>query len=361
MFHYNNIIVLSLIGIAFYLFYKYELNKKKSENIFVASDFKLKYDKDEYNHDDKMELYPKCNKINKHHKTKKFDYNDTGNGKHGYTAYNGKKYPYKIDLNVDPDEEVVPNQYHPDYTSVVEYLNSRMKPTIFNVAFLPVVMKFDGEKKDVFAVVNRFVFELSRKTKMSLKILDIVKVRKSVIENQEKYQCDIILQKETPLPSKIKMIIRMSYVYNTDDTIDEDDFFEQAWTNKLVKQPILDETFIIGYTPNYYDIESQAQTEYYAFKDVDQENFMDEQDIDKIVKGVRRKHAMENGCVNTTWDEDGRALLNNGKYEAKYEVDTSLCSSNWGNTNRRNEKSAYTKNVYTDNLYPSIGTSMLDV
>jgi len=351
MFYYNNIIVLVLVGTAFFLFYKYELNKKKPKHVFLPSEFKKKY----YNrqqYDDNMDLYPtQCNSFNSHGIP----------DKQNYTAYNGKKYPYKIDLNVDQDDDVVPNVYHPDYTSVVEYLNSRLKPTVFNSAFLPVVMKFDGEKRDVYPVVNRFVFELSRKTDTGLKIIDIIKIKKYVIENQEKYRCDIILQKENPLPSKIKMIIRMSYVYNTDDVLDEDDFFEQSWTNKLTKQPILDETFIIGYTPNYYDIESQAQTEFYAFRDNDQENFMNEQDIDKIVKGVRRKHAMENGCINTTWDDDGRALLNDGKSEAKYDIDTSLSSSNWGNTNRRNEKSVYTKNVFTDNLYPSIGTSMFDV
>src|SRR5690606_2895031 len=117
------------------------------------------------------------------------------------------------------------------------------------------VQKSDADKKDVFPVVNRFVYELSKKSDTGLKLIDIYNVRKYVIENQEKYRCNVVLQKETPLPSPVKMIVRMSYVYNTDDTVSESDFFEKAWTNNLSRRPMLDEVFIIGYATNTYDIE----------------------------------------------------------------------------------------------------------
>ena len=265
-------------------------------------------------------------------------------------SYKGKQYPYKVDLINNPDDEIVTNQYHPDYARVFGYLNTRNKQALFNFACLPIVTKVDGEKKDVFPIVNRFVYELSKKSDTGLKLVDIINVKKYIIENQEKYRCDVILQKETPLPSSAKMIVRMSYVYNTADTVEESDFFDKAWTNNLSRKPLIDEINIIGYATNTYDIESQAQTEYYAFNNTEDERFMDTGEINNVVDIVRKKHALENGCLNTDWDEDGKKSFLNGNLDAK----------NWGQTDRRN-KSIYMQDPRADNFYPSIGTAMLDV
>jgi hypothetical protein len=352
MSEYNNIIIIVLVGLAFYLFYNYEKKKMKDNKIKILNK------NDQYADSPEIITQNMDFDFRDDIKPRTFDYLSSMNGKNSYVSYKGKQYPYKVDLINDPDDEIVTNQYHPDYMRVVAYLNSRNKQTLFNFACLPIIEKSVAEKKDVFPIVNRFVYELSKKTDTGLKLVDMVRIKKFIIEDQEKYQCDVILQKDAPVPSNVKMIVRMSYVYNTDDTVDETDFFEKAWANKLAKRPLVDEINIVGYATNTYDIESQAQTEYYAFNNVEDERFMEEGDINRVVASVRKKHAMENGCLNTDWDEDGRKFYFPDKPSKYTNPDGDLSATNWGQTNRRNTPSKYEQDPRTDNLYPSIGTSV---
>ncbi len=273
------------------------------------------------------------------------------------SAVNGKRYPYKIDYAVDPEDMYDPittNQYHPDYVEVLSVLNKLIKPSIFNPATLPVSVIANGEKKDVFPLATRFVFDLSRRSSVSLKLVDIIYIKKYITEDQEKISFDLVIQKESPIPSKVKMLLRCVIIYNTNNVVDGNNFFDEAWSTKLTKKPILDSAFVLGYSTGYFDIESQAQTEYYAFKDVDDTKFMDESTVNSVVSAVRRKHALENGCLNVSWDEDGR----------DYWV-SDLDASSWGNTNRRNtDFSKYPKPCSSDQsneLYGAFGTKVFDI
>lgn len=353
MSEYKNGIIIVLVIVGVYLLYVYIRNKKETDVTFSKKDFDVNYD---FSKDFVKKNYDRP-----------FDYLSPENGKKSYVSYTGKQYPYKVDLINDPDDEIVTNQYHPDYSRVVAYLNSRNKQALFNFACLPVVMQSDVEKKDVFPIVNRFVYELSNKTQIGLKLVDITNCKRYLVENQEKIQCNVILHKDSPIPSSLKMIVKLSYVYNTDDTLDENDFFEKAFTMKLQRRPLIDEINIVGYSTNTYDIESQAQTEYYAFASVEDERFLEENDVNNIVRTIRKKHAQENSCLNTDWDEDGKAFFFKDKMNTYYDPDGDLKSSEWGTTNRRNEQSVYTRNprpatfYNSDNLYSSVGVAMLDI
>lgn len=265
----------------------------------------------------------------------------------------GKKYPYKMDYMINPDSEPsTTNQYNPDYADVLVVLDGLKKESIFNPATLPVIVKTEGEKKDVFPIANRFVFDLSRKARVSLSLVDIIYVTKQVTEDQERVKFDLVIKKDAPLPSKIRMLLRVAIVYNTDNVVNENNFFDKAWQNKLGKKPILDEVFVLGYSSGYFDIESQAQTEYYSLHDVDDTRFMDESTVNNIVKSVRRKHALENGCLNTAWDEDGRDYYVND-----------LDASKWGNAERRSNPTALPKpcsSYEADEMYGTIGTRIID-
>jgi hypothetical protein len=338
--NYTNIIIVILLLFAVYLLFNYESKKYRTYNTPYVHDNSTFLEKIK-NHTGKYIPYPK--------ETKQ-DY---------VVGWNGKKYPYHMDYALDPEDMFDPiteNQYHPDYVEVLSVLNKIIKPSIFNPAALPVVVQTNGEKKDVFPIATRFVFDLSRKAGVSLKLVDIIYVKKYITEDQEKVKFDLVIQKETPIPSKIKMLLRVVIIYNTNNIIDENNFFDEAWSTRLTKKPVLDEAFVLGYSQGYYDIESQAQTEYYAFKDVDDNDFMDESTVDNVVRSVRRKHALETGCLNVTWDEDGRDYWVND-----------LDMSNWGNTDRRGIKSNFTKypkpcDVDKSNeLYGAIGTKIIDM
>jgi hypothetical protein len=326
---YINVIIVVLLGISLYLLYNHESQKKPPQKI-------------EYKKNDKTFL----------EKIKKYT------GKYIVGAA-GKKYPYHMDYALDPEDMFDPiteNQYHPDYVEVLSVLNKIIKPSIFNPAALPIVTQTNGEKREVFPIANRFVFDLSRKAGVSLKLVDIIYIKKYITEDQEKMKFDLVIQKETPIPSKMKMLLRVSIIYNTNNVIDENNFFDEAWSTRLTKKPILDEAFVLGYSTGYYDIESQAQTEYYAFKNVDENNFMDESTVDNVVRSVRRKHALETGCLNVTWDEDGRDYWVND-----------LDISNWGTSDRRGTHSNFTKypkpcdTDQSNELYGAIGTKIIDI
>jgi len=269
-----------------------------------------------------------------------------------------RKYPYRVDYIADPLENYKPeviNPYHPDYVEVISVVDKLIKPSIFNPASLPIVVNVEADKKDAFPIANRFVYDLSKKAGISLKLVDIIYVRKQLTDSQERLKFDIVVQKELPIPTKIKMLMRVVIVYNTDDVVNEDNFFDKAWQTRLNKKPILDEVYILGYSSGYFDIESQAQTEYYAFKDVDDTSFMDNSTVNGIVQAVRRRHALETGCLNAAWDEDGR----------DYAV-RDLDASNWGMVDRRGLNAQFTKapkpcgSFESDQLYGAIGTKVLD-
>jgi hypothetical protein len=328
----SDIIILIIIGIGLYLLYKYEYNKQ------------ITLDQPNDTSSKPVQITAK-------------DFNNRR--KQNYiTGQNGKKYPYKMKYIYDPNEDYDPitiNQYHPDYVEVLSVLNKMIKPSIFNPTALPVIMQQDGDKKDVFPIANRFVFELSRKASVSLKLIDIIYVKKQITEDQERVKFDLVIQKETPIPTKIKMLLRVAVIFNTENVVDENNFFEAAWKTKLSRRPILDEVFVLGYSSGYFDIESQAQTEYYAFKDIDDNSFMDESTVNDVVKAVRRKNALETGCLNVAWDEDGRDY---------YVAD--IDASNWGMTDRRGVKSNFSKlpkpcsSEESNELYGTIGTRIID-
>jgi len=333
-----NIVVVILLGIGIYLLYVHQSNRNKG--------YEIPYESDDNSFLNKIKKY-----TGKHLPDKT---------KQKYiVGMSGNKYPYDVEYALDPEDMFDPiteNQYNPDYVEVLSVLDKLIKPSIFNPAALPVVVQTKGEKRDVFPVANRFVFDLSRKAGVSLKLIDIIHVKKYITEDQEKVKFVLVLQKETPIPSKIKMLLSVTIIYNTNNVVDENNFFDEAWSTRLTKKPILDEAFVLGYSTGYYDIESQAQTEYYAFKDVDDNDFMDQSTVDNVVRSVRRKHALETGCLNVTWDEDGRDYWVNN-----------LDMSNWGNADRRGKNarfSKYPKPCDTDEsneLYGSIGTKIIDI
>lgn len=329
----TRIIIIVLLAIGGYMLYTYIKNNRNTS--VPTSDSLI----DIRNSDNKQKYVPTEKKSLK-------DY-IIGSG--------GKKYPYKMDYMVNPDsmnEITTTNQYHPDYADVLPVLNGLIKESIFNPATLPVIVKTEGEKKDVFPIANRFVFDLSRKSRVSLSLVDIIYVTKQITEDQERVKFDLVIKKDAPIPSKIRMLLRVAIVYNTDNVVDENNFFDKAWQNKYGKKPILDEVFVLGYSSGYFDIESQAQTEYYALHDVDDTRFMDESTVNNIVKSVRRKHALENGCLNTAWDEDGRDYYVND-----------LDASKWGNAERRQHPTALPKpcsSYEADEMYGTIGTRIID-
>lgn len=321
----TDVIILLILGVIVYFVYKYEYNKYIVPNTPTFSKSPLRHRKK---------------------KTPKY-----------FVAPNGKKYPYHVDYMVDEDsmyDPLITNQYHPDYVEVLSVLDKMIKQSVFNPATLPVIVKSDGEKKDVYPIANRFVFELSRKTGVSLKLVDIIYIKKQITEDQERIKFDLVIQKESPVPSKIKMLLRVAIIYNTNDVITENNFFDEAWRSSLSRKPLLDEVFVLGYSSGYFDIESQAQTEYYAFKDIDEDSFMDESTVNDVVRSVRRKHALENGCLNVAWDEDGR----------DYYV-SDLDATNWGNTDRRGTNAHFTSlpkpcsSFDSDELYGAIGTKII--
>lgn len=341
MMKYTNIVILILLAIGAYLLYtaieRKEMVKEQTHTPSVRKPSFLK----------KMKKYMNS-----------FVPSETDNSDQ-VVGYNGKKYPYKIDYAIDPEDMYDPittNQYHPDYVEVLSVLNKLIKPSIFNPSTLPVSVVANGEKKDVLPIASRFVHDLSRRSGVSLALVDIIYIKKYITEDQEKISFDLIIQKEATqdqLPSKVKMLLRCVIVYNTENVVDQNNFFDEAWSTRMTKKPILDSAFVLGYSTSYFDIESQAQTEYYAFKDVDDKKFMDESTVNNIVRAVRRKHALENGCLNVDWDEDGR----------DYWV-SDLDASKWGQTDRRNTNfSKYPKPCTTDQsqeLYGAFGTKIFD-
>lgn len=323
----TNIAVILILALAGYVLYNYF----KDENMI-----------------DQSVVYQKIDSIPQKLK-KKFDF------KNSIVSFNNKRYPYKVDYAVNPNEmneTSTINQYHPDFADVLVVLNGLIKESIFNPATLPVIVKMEGEKKDVFTIANRFVFDLSRKSKVSLSLVDIIYVTKQITEDQERVKFDIVLKKDAPIPSKIKMLLRVAIVYNTENVVDETNFFDKAWQNKWARKPILDEVFVLGYSSGYFDIESQAQSEYYALPDIDDTRFMDESTVNNIVRSVRRKHALENGCLNNAWDEDGKDYFVND-----------LDASKWGSNDRRNKPTALPKacsSYEADQMYGTLGTRIID-
>jgi hypothetical protein len=213
-------------------------------------------------------------------------------------------HPVKIERLTEPDEKPM-FQTHPDYLEVLEILkNAASSEQLFNPAAIPVTNKGRADKRDVYEYANKFVYRLSTKSKVGLGMLDILRVYRWATEDQTRYEFDLVLQRDTPEPSKTKMILRVCMVLDYTQADDEKFFDDYLLSNKAT--PKLESAAVIGYTDDYLDVHSEAMLQYKAISnDADGEDFMQDSQIDSIVKRVRKMHADETRGVNGALDEDG--------------------------------------------------------
>ena len=228
--------------------------------------------------------------------------------------------PYDMDTLLNPqDIDFQDNsQYHPDYVEVLAVINKYRWASIFNLANIPVLRVVEAEKRDVYPWANKFIFSLSRKSGVGLRLVDIIRVMKFITEDQTKLQFDLVLQKETPVPTRVKMILRVSLVFDY-NTANETDFFK-AHTSWYRLTPKLDEAFIVGFTTGYYDIASEATTQYYSFSNLENDQYFDPETIRKVVRRKKLRSDMETSCLNTLWDEDGRNYYGNNGGDKYFET-----------------------------------------
>lgn len=239
------------------------------------------------------------------------------------------------DLLAEPScysEEKTSNKYHPDYADVLAIINEYSSNTIFNIANRPVTKAVgDGTgKKDVWTFANKFIFDLSRKSGAELELIDINTVIKYLTEDQTKYQFNMVIQKNNPKPTKVKMILNVSCV--TGEIYSNEDSFEQAVTSSIQPLPQLDKIDIIGFSTGSYDIQSERTTQYYAFNNLEDDEMMNPDEIARVVRKKQFANDAEMRSLTTLWDEDGR----------NYYIPDNV------------------RNPIDDNEFPTVGTPMMD-
>ncbi len=221
--------------------------------------------------------------------------------------YNFKKSSLDNDANllmdITPADFSSTDQYHPDYSDILGIINEYSKGSIFNAANTPVLRVVDAEKRDVYPWCSKFVFELARRAGCSLKIIDIIRVRKYITEDESKYQFDVVLQKDGPIITKVKMVLRVSCVFKFDYAT-EGSFFK-ANTSLFKPTPELDEIFIVGFTTNYYDILSERNSEYYSFTNMENDEVIDPETIQRVLRRRKYQKDNESRALNILWDENG--------------------------------------------------------
>lgn len=200
------------------------------------------------------------------------------------------------------------NKFHPDYSELISIIEEYNKGSIFNIANQPVLRVMDAEKRDVWPWANKFIFQMSERAAVTLKMIDIFRVKKFITEDETKYQFDLVIQKEGPTMTKVKMILRVSCVFKF-NYADEGAFFK-AHTDLFKPTPELDEIFIVGYSTGYYDILSERHSEYYAFNNLQNDEVIDQETIRKTLRRKRFQLDSQTRGLNILFDEDGREFAN---------------------------------------------------
>jgi hypothetical protein len=160
-----------------------------------------------------------------------------------------------------------------------------------------------GEKKDIFPYANKLVYKLGKRSGFHLAMIDVTKIRKDSTADQTLYTYQLVVQRDTPVPVKNMALLEIKMLLDFTRNQGDGSFFDEFMlTNK--PSPKLVAIKLLGYQREYFDLQSESITQFYAFNS-EQDTEWKDQNIAAIVDATRKRHAQEMDGRNVLMDENG--------------------------------------------------------